>query len=273
VLLTKALDGVPRKIVSLNPSITEYLFVLGAGDRVVASDVWSYRPREAMKTMKIGSFTAADIESIRRLGPDLIILAYPVQKHLVDSLSMIAPVLAIPMPTNLNAIASAFEMVGNLLDMDNEAARVINTYMDALKESAVSVDNVLVVLSLGDFVIPCESSYIASALNKVGLRYARGLKCVELITNRDGVLGVVDRVNPGLIIYEGKTKEYRPQEFNWVNKPVLYTPNDTLAHYGPSLPLDIQLLTNALMRKESFVKNTSSVLRPSLSDPWYRIYL
>ncbi|WP_243675508.1 hypothetical protein [Vulcanisaeta distributa] len=46
MLLTRALDGVPRRIVSLNPSITEFLFIIGAGNRVVGTDVWSYRPRE-----------------------------------------------------------------------------------------------------------------------------------------------------------------------------------------------------------------------------------
>ncbi|MGC9153988.1 MAG: ABC transporter substrate-binding protein, partial [Vulcanisaeta sp.] len=62
MLLTRALDGTPRRIISLNPSITEFLFIIGAGNRVVGTDVWSYRPREAMKTIKNGSYTSADIE-------------------------------------------------------------------------------------------------------------------------------------------------------------------------------------------------------------------
>ncbi|MCG2870043.1 MAG: helical backbone metal receptor [Vulcanisaeta sp.] len=273
MLLSGALEGVPRRIVSLNPSITEFLFVLGVGDRVVATDVWSYRPREAMKTVKVGSFTNADIELINKLKPDLVILAYPVQKHLVERLSAIAPVLAVPMPVNLNAVASIFEMVGNLLDVDEEAMRITGIYMDMLGKSNVDINGVVAVMSLGDFVIPCESSYIASALNKVGLKYVRGLKCVEVITNKEGVLKVIDRAKPNLVIYEGKTKEYRPQEFNWVDKPVVYTPNDTLAHYGPSLPLDLQLLVNTVANKEAFVKNTSSVVKPSLSDAWYKPYI
>lgn len=271
--MTRALDGVPHRIISLNPSINEFLFVMGIGDRVVGTDLWSYRPREAMKTFKVGSFTSADLEAIRRLRPDLIILSYPVQRQLVEPLSSTASVLAVPMPVNLNAVMSSFEMVGKLLDADEEAHRVMDTYMDLLRQST-DLRDALVVLSLGDYVIPCESSYIASALNRVGVKYIRGLKCVELITNKDGVLSMVDRINPPqLIIYEGKTKDYRPQEIEWVNKPVLYTPNDTLAHFGPSFPLDIQLLINTIKNGEKFVKNTSSTTRPSLSDPWYKPYL
>lgn len=33
-----------------------------------------------MKTVKIGSFTTANIEAIKKLNPDLIILSYPVQE-------------------------------------------------------------------------------------------------------------------------------------------------------------------------------------------------
>ncbi|MGC8543423.1 MAG: ABC transporter substrate-binding protein [Vulcanisaeta sp.] len=273
MLLTKELEGIPSRIVSLNPSITEFLFVIGAGNKVIGSDVWSYRPREAMKTVKIGSFTSANMEEIRNLKPDLVILSYPVQKHLVDSLSKIAPVLAIPMPVNLNAIVSTFEMIGKLLDLDEKASHVIGVYVDILKRESISIDDVLLILSLGDYVIPCEASYMASVLNEVGLKYVRGLKCIELITNKDGVMKVINKVNPRLIIYEGKTKEYRPQEIEWIGKPTIYTPNDTLAHYGPSLPLDIQLLIKALNNKESFVRNTSSVTRPSLGDPWYKVFL
>jgi len=272
VLLTKALDDTPRRIVSLNPSITEFLFIIGAGNRVVGTDVWSYRPREAMRTIKIGSFTSADIEAIKKLNPDLVILSYPVQRQLVEPMSSIASVLAVPMPVNLNAVMSSFEMIGKLLDLDEETHRIMGIYMDLLRYS-VDLRDTLVVLSLGDYVIPCESSYIVSALDKVGIKYVKGLKCIELITNRDDVLNIVNRTNPQLVIYEGKTKVYRPQETNWISKPMLYTPNDTLAHFGPSFPLDIQLLINAIKNGEKTVRGTSSIVRPSLYDPWYRIFL
>ncbi|WP_252900947.1 ABC transporter substrate-binding protein [Vulcanisaeta sp. JCM 14467] len=224
-----------------------------------------------MKTVKIGSFTTANIEAIKKLNPDLIILSYPVQGRLVEPLSNIAPVLAIPMPVNLNAIVASFEMVGELLDLDEEARRVAGIYMDLLKHS-IDLERALVVLSLGDYVIPCEASYIASALDRVGIRYVKGLKCVELITNRDGVLSIINKTDPQLVIYESKTKEYRTQETGWISKPLIHTPNDVLAHFGPSLPLDIQLLINAIRNGEKFVRDTSSVTRPSLGDPWYRPY-
>jgi hypothetical protein len=50
------------------------------------------------------------------------------------------------------------------------------------------------------------------------------------------------------------------------------TPNDTLAHYGPSLPSDLLLVADAAARGAEWVGDTSSVLRPSLRGEWYRPY-
>jgi hypothetical protein len=55
-------------------------------------------------------------------------------------------------------------------------------------------------------------------------------------------------------------------------RPNVVTPNDTLAHYGPSLPLDLRLVTDAAARGVEFVEATSSIVRPSLGDGWYRPY-
>ncbi|ABW01593.1 ABC transporter substrate-binding protein [Caldivirga maquilingensis] len=267
------LMGVPRRVISLNPSVTEFLFLLGAGDRVVGVDVWSYRPREAMRVMRIGSFTSANIDLIKNLNPDLIILSYPVQRQLVNQLRALAPVLAIPTPVNLNTALGFFEMIGGLLDMDEEALRLVGIYRDLMRREA-NVDGVLAVFSLGDYVVPCEASYVASALNRVGLNYVKGFKCVMVLTNKDGLINLINQLNPNLIIYEGKTKTYRPQELDFAaNRRVLFVPNDTLAHFGPSLPLDLRLVSEAVNNGRSFVEGTSSVNRPSLSDEWYKPYV
>ena len=62
-----------RRIVSLAPSVTEILFALGAGDRVVGvTDFCSY-PAEAASRARIGGLINPDIERIVSLRPDLAI--------------------------------------------------------------------------------------------------------------------------------------------------------------------------------------------------------
>ncbi len=63
----------PQRIVSLAPNITEILFELGLGERVVAVSSDSDWPVEAKQKKKVGSFWQPNIESILAAKPDLIV--------------------------------------------------------------------------------------------------------------------------------------------------------------------------------------------------------
>ncbi len=65
---------VPQRIVSTAPSITEALFALGLGDRVVGVSRFCNYPPQAAKLPRVGSYIRPDIEAIARLAPDLVIL-------------------------------------------------------------------------------------------------------------------------------------------------------------------------------------------------------
>jgi iron complex transport system substrate-binding protein len=64
----------PKRIVSTSPSITETLFALGLGDRVVGVSEHCHYPPEALKLPKVGSYTRPNVETIIGLRPDLVIL-------------------------------------------------------------------------------------------------------------------------------------------------------------------------------------------------------
>ena len=67
------LPGPPRRIVALAPNLTEILYYLGLGDRVVGVTRFSYYPPEAMKKPKVGSYIQVNVERILELRPDLVI--------------------------------------------------------------------------------------------------------------------------------------------------------------------------------------------------------
>jgi iron complex transport system substrate-binding protein len=58
--------------VSTSPSITETLFALGIGDRVVGVSLYCWFPAEATKLPKVGTFLKPDVEVIARLKPNLV---------------------------------------------------------------------------------------------------------------------------------------------------------------------------------------------------------
>jgi iron complex transport system substrate-binding protein len=64
----------PQRIVSTSPSITEMLYAVGLGDRVVGVTTFCHYPPEARKKPKIGTYTEPNLELIAEAKPDLVVI-------------------------------------------------------------------------------------------------------------------------------------------------------------------------------------------------------
>jgi iron complex transport system substrate-binding protein len=64
----------PQRIVSIVPSVTEMLFAIGAGPRVVGVGNFDTYPPEALTRPKVGGLIDPDIERIIALKPDLVVV-------------------------------------------------------------------------------------------------------------------------------------------------------------------------------------------------------
>lgn len=63
----------PQRIVSLAPSITENLFALGLGDRIVGVTIYCDYPPRAKEKEKVGGGINPSVEKVLSLRPDLIL--------------------------------------------------------------------------------------------------------------------------------------------------------------------------------------------------------
>jgi iron complex transport system substrate-binding protein len=63
----------PRRIVTLAPSLTEILYYLGLGDRVVGVTQFSNYPPEVAEKPRVGSYVHLNVEKILSLKPDLAV--------------------------------------------------------------------------------------------------------------------------------------------------------------------------------------------------------
>lgn len=70
-----ALDFPPRRVVSLVPSLTESLFDLGLGDRLIAVTEYCTRPANGVQALpKVGGTKTPAVERIIALQPDLVLM-------------------------------------------------------------------------------------------------------------------------------------------------------------------------------------------------------
>jgi iron complex transport system substrate-binding protein len=70
---TPPLSHAPTRIISLAPSITEILFDLGLGDKVVGVTRYCDYPPEAKSKDKVGGYLDVNYEAVLALQPDLVI--------------------------------------------------------------------------------------------------------------------------------------------------------------------------------------------------------
>lgn len=63
----------PARIVSLKPNVTEILFAIGAGDRVVGVTTWCDYPPAAARLPKVADYVAPNVEQVLALHPDLAV--------------------------------------------------------------------------------------------------------------------------------------------------------------------------------------------------------
>lgn len=69
-----AMNAVPRRIVSLNPTTTEILFAIGAGPRVVGRTHYDLYPAEAQRVPDLGPGIRPNVEAVLATRPDLVVL-------------------------------------------------------------------------------------------------------------------------------------------------------------------------------------------------------
>jgi iron complex transport system substrate-binding protein len=63
-----------RRIVSLDPTITELLFAIGAGDRLVGRSHWDAWPAAALRLPDLGPGIRPNVEAVLAARPDLVFL-------------------------------------------------------------------------------------------------------------------------------------------------------------------------------------------------------
>ena len=121
----------PERIVSTAPSITELLYALGLGNRVVGVTRFCRYPPEAQSKPKIGDYTSPNLEAIAALRPDLVIIqTNPI--HLADQLARLKlRVLEIDQE-NIAAIYKSIHDVGAATGTEHAATQLSGQILDGL---------------------------------------------------------------------------------------------------------------------------------------------
>lgn len=114
----------PQKIASLGAPITEILFALGLGDRVVATDDYSDYPDEAKSITKVGSpWPGFSAETILNQEPDLILSSSGAIVQQLESYGV--PVFVIQ-PKDIAGIYEDIRLIGQISGKKKQASDLVD---------------------------------------------------------------------------------------------------------------------------------------------------
>ncbi len=118
----------PQRIISLGPSITESLCLLGLKDRLVGITNYCERPPEIKKKEKVGGVVDISVEKILSLKPDLVFATSLTDPKKVEKLRKLGiNVVSFSSPKNFEEICEQFLELGRITGRYNLATEFIKT--------------------------------------------------------------------------------------------------------------------------------------------------
>jgi iron complex transport system substrate-binding protein len=197
-----------RRIVSMAPSITETLYALGLGDRVVGVTRDCRFPPEVKDKVRVGGYYDPNFEAIVALKPDLVVLLEEQVQSLPGLAKLKLETLTVCHKT-VDGIIQSFRTIGRVCGKGPEGRRMASEFrekVDRIRERTrgLARPRVLFVLDrthgcghLADLYVAADDDYLDTIIEWAGGQNAyRGRGVRYPVVSTEGIL----RLNPEVIV-------------------------------------------------------------------------
>lgn len=260
------LSARPLRIVSLAPSITEILFALGAGDRVVGVTSYCDYPPEARQKTHVGDTLKPSVERIIALQADLVIISTASQ---VEASFRKLEELGIPVfvtnPRSLDGVIASIEKLGEVIDSSEPAHRLTESLRNRIaaveqKVAGAPQPSVLIVLGTEPLITAGAGSFINDLVNRAG---ARSISADDNADYPQYSIEAVIAKRPEIILLQSGGTELTPrlrQTPAGASNRVYHIDDDLLLRPGPRLIDGLEELA-ARVHPESFQRRDAEAQR------------
>lgn len=173
-------QGIPSRVISLSPIITETIYLLGAKGSLIADTTYCNIPEAAMLKEKIGSVTQMNVEKIIRLHPDLVIAsALSREKQLVILEKQSIPIFRAQNPKTFSQMCDMTLTLGQKLGREQKALKIVEQAQkeaEIILEKTRGLEKPRVFLQIG--LKPLYSANKEMFINEY-IRFAGGVNIAE----------------------------------------------------------------------------------------------
>jgi len=205
-------QAAPARIVSTSPSITESLFALELGDRVVGVSNFCRFPPVVATLPRAGTFLKPDAEIIARLNPDLVFV-HAGPNSTAAQLAALRIKTAVIQPGSLASVFSTIRAIGTAAAVPERATRLvadIQTRLGRVKAAVASRPprTVLIIVgrrtgTLTDIIAVGRGSYLSDVA-----AFAGGVNVLDTTTQYPRIsMETIISLSPDVLIDVGEMGE------------------------------------------------------------------
>jgi ABC-type Fe3+-hydroxamate transport system substrate-binding protein len=169
---TIELNAVPKRIISLIPSQSEYLWDLGLQNELVGISKFCIHPKQMFESVaRVGGTKQLDIEKIKSLKPDLIIGNKEENvKEQIEELKEYFPVWM----SDVNSLDDAFDMMlklGEICGKKTESEAMVTQIIESMKEVSNLFERKRVAYFIWSkpYMVAATDTFIDSIMKECGI--------------------------------------------------------------------------------------------------------
>ncbi len=261
--------GVPARIVSLAPGLTECLFALGAGPSVVGVTDFDRFPAEVRELPSVGGYYDPSLERVLALSPDLVVGIPTFHGPLLDRLDDLGvPTLRLSLHRRLEQVRRALDELGKVVGAGQRATELWENITAGLERQKDRIarawcgmpPSLLVVVWTDPLTVAGGVNYLDEILDSLGVVNAAGeIEYSFPQVDREKVLAldpdvvIVARATEGMVLKaEDFLKVFAGLPLRAVREGhVTELPADVLFHPGPRVLQAAELLGNLLIAERT----------------------
>ncbi|NDD64249.1 MAG: cobalamin-binding protein, partial [Acidobacteria bacterium] len=172
----------PERIISLAPNLTEILFAIGLGDRIVGVTSYCDFPAAALTKARVGDTITPNPERVIALKPDLVLVTTSSQ---LESLTRQLDRLSIPVyvtnPRTVRDIVVTIRLLGEVTGEQKRAGELANEMERRLRQIEGRVSRlprlrVLYMLQLDPLIVPGRRTFLNDMITIAGGELISGME-------------------------------------------------------------------------------------------------
>ena len=125
----------PERIISVAPNITELIYALGKGDKLVGRTDYCDYPNEVKNVQSIGSLTDPNVEKIIELKPDVVVASTHFKDDVAKKLEDLGiKIVILYNAKDFNGVYDVINSLGQMVNAQDKAKTLVSTIQKKIEE-------------------------------------------------------------------------------------------------------------------------------------------